>query len=263
MPIPTSAYKTFADVSARLRTIVLDSEIAGGDTLTDPGSPTGVPFVTVQIINAAFEKVQLELARVGVETMIGEAWLIGLPAMPTIDPEGRMVVDDTGTTITYPNAIGNVFSLTPQLPVDLVLPLVLYERQTNTTNSPLKMRQPNGTLPSQSQSTWLINWEWETDGLRFRGATQSQDVKIKYEKSLPLLVATTDPVPIRGVVNAAAYAGATIFAQSRGGAISPMFKAEADYEISLLQQISARRRQRKQVRRQPYSGRGQRTNSPV
>jgi hypothetical protein len=113
------------------------------------------------------------------------------------------------------------------------------------------------------QQTTLVDWEWQTDGLRFRGSLQSEDVKIKYEKHLPLLVAPTDPVPIRGVVNAAAYEAARIFIASRGGAILPEFKVQADYEIMLLQQISARRRQRKQVRRQPYSGRGTRRQSPI
>jgi hypothetical protein len=47
-----------------------------------------------------------------------------------------------------------------------------------------------------------------------------------------------------------------IFAESRGGIIAPAFKTHADEEIFLRVQISARRRQRKQVRRRPYSGRG-------
>ena len=256
MPVPTSAYNVCEDVLNRIRTIINDSEIQGGDVLTDTA-----PF-SFQILNSAFERVQLELAKVGVETMIEYAWLIGLPSMSIVDPEGRMIVDDTGTRIFYPNGTGNVSSLTPQLPVDMIFPLKLWERQTSTTNFAVPMQQPNTGLFNMNQQTYLVDWEWEGDALMFRGALQSQDVKIKYEKHLPLLVASTDPVPIRGVVNAAAYQGATIFAQSRGGAISPMFKVRADEEIMLLQTISTRRRQRKQVRRQPYSGRG-RENSPI
>jgi len=256
-PILTSAYNTCEDVLNRIRTIVNDSEIAGGDVITDTA-----PF-TFQLLNGAFERVQLELARVGVETLIEYAWLIGLPSMPTVDPEGRLTVDDTGANITYPNGVGNVYSLTPQLPVDLVMPLKLWERQNGTTNFAVSMAQPNTGLSNISQQTYLIDWEWESDALLFRGALQSQDVKIKYEKHLPLLVASTDPVPIRGVVNAAAYQGARIFAESRGGAVAPAFKLEADYEIMLLQQVAARRRQRKQVRRNPYSGRDRNRQSPI
>jgi hypothetical protein len=257
MPIPTSAYQIVEQVLNRIRVIINDSEVAGGDVLTDTA-----PF-TFDVVNGAFERVQIELARVGVETMITEAWLIGLPVMPIIDPEARMVVDDTGTNIFYPNGIGNVLASTPQLPQDLIFPLKLWERQNNTTNFLIPMMQPNTGLFDMSQQTALVDWEWLGDGIRFRGALQSEDVKIKYEKHLPILSAPTDPVPIRGVVNAAAYHGATIFTESRGGAIAPQFKLRADEEISMLQQISARRRQRKQVRRQPYSGRGTRIQSPI
>lgn len=238
--------------------ILNDSEIAGGDVLTD-----SAPF-TFDVINGAFERVQLELAVVGVETYTGEAWLLALPAVTTLDPEARLIVDDTGTTILYPNGIGNSFSLTPQLPTDLIVPLKLWERQSGTnqfTGPPMK--QPNDGLLNMNQQTFLVDWEWKADGLRFRGATQVQDVKVKYEKALPALVKSTDPVPIRGVVNAAAYFGAKIFTESRGGAIAPQFKMGADEEIFLLKQVSTRRRQRKQVRRQPYSGRGGRSQQPI
>jgi len=81
LPIPTSSYSTCEDVLTRLRTFVNDSEIPGGDVITDTN------FISFQLLNGAFERVQLELARVGVETMTSEAWLIGLPFMPFVDPE--------------------------------------------------------------------------------------------------------------------------------------------------------------------------------
>jgi hypothetical protein len=247
----SSSYNTCADVLSRMRFIVNDTEVSGGDVLTD------VAAFSFSALNSGFEHVQLELAKVGVETMTKEAWLIGLPSMPSVDPEARMVVDDTGTNILYPNGVGNVLANSPQLPTDLVLPLRLWERQNATTNilGP-PMNQPNNGLLDIPQQTFLIDWEWKSDGLRFRGAMQSQDVKILYEKALPRLVAPTDPVPIRGVVNAAAYWAVKPFIESRGGAIALAIVASAGAEILLLQQISARRRQRKQTRRQPYSGRG-------
>lgn len=258
MPVMGStAYRTAEDVLNRTRLILNDSEVAGGDILTDTA-----PF-SFELLNSAFERVQLELAKVGVETMNTEAWLIGLPIMPTVDSEARMRVDDTGTNIIYPNGVGNVFSLTPQLPVDLVVPLKLWERQNGTsvfTGPP--MRQANDGLINLQQQLFLVDWQWINDGLWFRGALQSLDVKIKYEKNLPKLAAPTDPVPIRGVVNAAGYFAATIFVASRGGMILAEYKEAALDEIFLLQQINARRRQRKQVRRQPYSGRSGRRQYP-
>ncbi len=235
----------------RIQLILNDSEVAGGDIITAAN-----PY-SFELVNAGYERVQLELAKVGVEVALSDAWLIGLPTMPINDPEGRMIVDDTGTSITYPNGVGNVLPALPQLPTDLIVPLTLWERQSGTSN-PLgdPMRQPNSGLTSYSQGTYLDEWEWKNDGIRFRGSTQSQDVKIEYEKHLPKIAAPTDPLPIRGVVNAAAYQCAKIFADSRGGLIAAEAKASALAEIMLLQTINIMRRQHKQVRRQPYSGRG-------
>lgn len=258
MPVlGSSAYNTASDVSSRMRAILNDAEIPAGDVLTDFLSNGVTPNpVTFQYLNLGYERVQKELASVGIELSLAEVWFIGLPIMPTIDPEARMIIDDTGCNIIYPSGIGNVLSNTPQLPTDLVLPLDLWERQTATANfTGRPMRQPNGGLASLSQGCYLIDWEWKTDGLRFRGATQSQDVKMEYRKRLPQLAAPTDPVPIRDVTNAAAYFSSAAFAAGRGGMIAPGFKVEAMEEITLYKQDSARRRQRKQVRRQPYSGR--------
>jgi len=254
MPVlASSSYVTCEDVLNRMRVFADDSEVAGGDVLTDTA-----PY-TFSMVNSGFERVQIELARVGVETMQKESWLIGLPIMPIQDPEARMVVDDSGCNILYPNGSGDIFSNTPQLPTDLILPLRLWERQTGTTGYLGRpMQQPNDGLLDIAQQTYLIDWQWSEDGLRFRGATQSQDVKILYEKALPKLIAPTDPVPIRGVLNAAAYWAVKPFIESRGGMIAPAIKQAAMEEIVLLQQIAARRRQRKQVRRKPYSGIGSR-----
>jgi hypothetical protein len=253
-----SAYNTAEDVLNRLRVFLNDSEIAGGDVVTDTA-----PF-SFQLLNGAFESVAYSLSVVGDETFTKEAWMLALPVMPTIDPEARLVIDDTGTSIIYPSGVGNTFAATPQLPLDLIVPFALWERQagTSTFTGP-PMKQANDGLLNMQQQQSLIDWEWKSDGLYFRGATQSEDVKIKYLKRLAQLAATTDPVPIRGVVNAAAYEAAKIFCASRGGAILPQFKAEAEAEVFKLKQMIVSRKQRKQVRRQPYSGRGGRYSTTI
>ena len=248
--IPSSAYQTCEAVLSRIRMFLNDSEVPGGDVLTD-----AAPF-TFDVLNAAFERVQIELASVGVETYTNETWLMALPAVTTSDPEARVIVSDTGSILTYPSGAGDAAFDTPLLPSDLILPMKLWERQNGTTNyvGP-PMRQPNDGLRNLTQQTYLIDWQWMNDTLIFRGALQVQDVKLKYEKQLTKLAATTDPVPIRGVTNAAAYRGAEVFCESRGGMVSPVFKQNGDDEINFLKMISSRRRQRIQTRRQPYSGR--------
>jgi hypothetical protein len=254
----TSAYVNCETVLNRIRLILNDSEVPGGDVLTDTAN------FTFSLLNGAFERVQRELAIFGIETYATEGWLIGVPVPPTLDPECRVIISDTGCAIIYPNGVGNVYSLTPQLFPDLVVPLKLWERQsgTNSYTGP-PMKQCNDGLLNMIQQTFLVDWQWLADGLYFRGALQVEDVKVRYEKQMPQVAAITDPVPIRGVTNAVAYAGAKIFCESRGGAIAPAFAKDADDELFLLKSISVRRGQRKQVRRRPYSGRGGRGQQPV
>lgn len=252
MPIlPSTAYVTAETVLNRIRMILNDSEVAGGDVLTDTA-----PF-TFDVLNSAFERVQKELAIFGVETYATETWMLAVPVPLVSDPEARVIINDQGTSTIYPSGVGNTFSLTPQLPTDLVVPLILWERQNGTNNftGPKMKQMPDGLL-NMIQQTFLVDWQWLNDGIYLRGALQVQDLKMRYEKQLLQLAAVTDPVPIRGVLNAVARAGAQVFCESRGGAVSPLFAKEAADEIFLLQAISTRRRQRRQVRRKPYSGRG-------
>lgn len=253
--LASSAYNSVESILNRIRMILNDSEVAGGDVFTDTA-----PF-TFDCLNLGFERVQIQLAGRGIETFKNEAWLIGVPAISVFDPEARVIINDAGSTVVYPNNPGAAFfSLTPQLPTDLVYPLKLWERANGTTGfvgGPMKQR--NGGLANISQQNYLIDWEWKNDGLRFRGALQVIDVKIEYERSLPKLVAPGDSVPIRGVGNAVSYESAKAFCESRGGAISPAFAKNATDELEALYMTSSRRRQRKQVRRQPYSGRGNRS----
>lgn len=256
--IASSAYQTVEAVLNRIRNILNDSEVQGGDVFTDT-SPFAIDFV-----NNGYEHVQSVLSSNGVETYMAEWWLIAVPAMPIVDPEGRLYIDDTGTTIQYPNSpLNNSFSLTPQLPTDLICPTDLFERQTNST-TPVgpPMRNRNNGLLGRQQSTFLKDWQWLSDRIQLIGALQIQDLKIAGEKALPKVASPNDIVPIRGVLNAAAYYSALAFTESRGGVIAPSWKARADEEVFSMVQSSSRRKQHKQVRRRPFSDRGGRHRFP-
>jgi hypothetical protein len=213
----SSAYNTADDVLTRVRTICNDSEVAGGDIITSTA-----PFA-FDLLNAGFERVQLELAKYGVEVDTAEAWLIGLPTMPTIDPEARMVIDDSGCSILYPNGLGNVFNSSPAFPSDLVVPLKLWERQTGTTNPAQPLKQPNSGLIAFSQDLYLKQWEWEADGIRTLGAMQSLDLKIKYEKHLPKLVLADRPgADSRGGECGRIFLGRDLCGRARRGGLAEL-----------------------------------------
>src|SRR5277367_3385754 len=161
MPVlATSAYITAETVMNRIRSILNDSEIPGGDVFTDDS------VFGFDLLNSAFERVQAELAIRGLEVQSTEWWLIGIPSVPITDPECRVIIDDTGCNILYPNGIGNIYSLTPQLPPDLVIPIRLFERQNGTSSyTGPPMKQPNDGILSMVQQTFLVDWEWTAEGL--------------------------------------------------------------------------------------------------
>ena len=251
MPVlQTTAYNTVEGSVLRARAILNDMEIQGGDVLTD-----AAPF-TMQFAMIAYESIQRQLAILGVEINVDYFWIVGLPTMPINDPEGRMILADSGTIIQYPNGNNSSVTPQPQLPVNLVLPLKLWERQNGTTNYPAPMKQRNGGLNTMTQQTFLVDWEWIADSIQFRGSLQSQDIKIKGEKQLAPIASVNDPVPIRGVTNAVAWELAAAFVLSRGSPIAEGMDKAGQDEIFALQQLSVRRRQRKHSRRRPYRGYG-------
>ena len=248
-----SAYSNLESVLARARVIINDSAIAGGDILTD--SYAGV----LPLCDIAYEAVQVKLSNAGVDVFINYAWLIGLPAVTTLDPEARLIITDTGYNIIYPSGVGDSSGNSPLLPPDMVVPSQLSERQSGTSNFAVPMVEPNNGIRNYVQQSFLIDWEYGSyqgdDCLMFRGALQVQDVKLKYEKKLPLFGAVTDPLPIRGVDNAAAYEIAAVFAEARGGSVAGKFALRADEEIYQLSLKSVRKSQRQHSRRRPFSSR--------
>jgi hypothetical protein len=256
----SSAFSIVETVLNKARAILNDAEVPGGDVLTD--SYAGL----FPLANTAYDNIQKRLASAGVETFSGYAWLINVPAVSGNDPETRVTIRDDGTSIVNPTGVGGSNFAAPILPADLILPLKLWERQNGTTNEPVPMKEPNDGLRLLVPQNFLIQWEWgsyqTSTCIILCGALQAQDIKCKYERRVSVLASINDPVPIRGVDNAAAYQIAKIFAAGRGSTVAAAFSKEGDDEIEQLEMISARKAQRKRVRRIPYSGRGSRIIGP-
>jgi hypothetical protein len=252
MPVlQTTAYNIVEDILLDARAICNDMAIPGGDVLTDDA-----PF-SMQFVNQAYRRIQAYLAQYGVETYQTYQWLLAIPANTTGDPESRVWISDSGCQIVTPSGAGESSFAEPILPDDLVYPVRCRERQNGTTDFAQMMFRPNdGVRNYYAVATYLVMWEWINETLTLRGATQVQDLELKYEKHLPILSLVTDTVPIRGVDNAAAYRVAYAFAKSRGAMMADSFGQEGQAEMDLVINRSLRERQRIKHRRRPYSHRG-------
>jgi hypothetical protein len=229
MPVlPTTAYSQAEDALNLARALLNDTAAAVfTDTLLMP------------LLNSAYRGLQRELSENGVSV---------LTEQQDIELD---VNSSTGVTNTE---ISDVSS--PQLPTDCLAPHMLWERATaNTTDVfvPMEKFMSGGDMLNLQPSSYLRLWEWREDKINFIGATQSITVRVRYEKTLPLLALGTDPVQIRSATDPLAFATAALAARSRGQrALAADLVGAAQMATENLIERYVRPEQVKGRRRRPY-----------
>ena len=189
--MPT-AYNTAGQVTSLVRSLLND---AAGNLFTDT--------VLIPYANSAYRKVQRALANIRSGSFLSDDVLLVVPAVAGTDPSLQVSITDATAP---PN----------QLPVDLLVPLKLWERRNGSSDDFVEMTDlsDHGGLPSQPQGLNLQYWEWRTDGLYFLGATQDTQIRLRYEKAYPAFVDGTSSVLIRDAIESIAYFTAAMAAVS-------------------------------------------------
>jgi len=161
---------------------------------------------------------------------------------------------DPGTQVVLNDA-----SVPPnQLPSNLLVPLKLWERPNGSNQDFVEMTDltTHGGLPSRIQGSALECWEWRTDGVYFIGATQDNQIRMRYNSAYPDLTGPNDVVLIRGAQEAIAYPTAGLAGLARGAPLAEqMEQLGMDYIEDLVVQ-SVRRQQNVGTRRKPFRSRG-------
>jgi hypothetical protein len=243
MPVVgSSGYGTASGVLSLVRSLLDDAAVSTGDVFTDT---TLIPFV-----NTAYHQVQFEMANHGIETFLKDNVVLTVPAVTAADPSFQVVLNDTQNQMT-------TVSPTPQIPTDLLVPVRLWERQTGSSEPFLPMVLRKDGLPSEDQQARLRFWEWRTDGIVMLGATQSNDIRIRYESVLSDVVQGTDTIQLRGAQDTIAFFAAALAAQSRGSPQARDFDAAGDEALRKILVRGTRRQQHAMHRRRPYGWRSQ------
>lgn len=244
MPVvPSTAYGTVEGALNLARALVNDMIVSSsGEILTDTA-----PF-TFPLLNDAADYVQKELMNRGMNTFVKETILASvLPiAVSPADPGAQVNISDSG----YFDGVANHAS--PVVPFDLIVPQFLWERQTGTQELWVPMQQVLDGLPAVVQNARLGIWEWREDAIFMPGATQSEDVRLRYESETLSFQTTTDVILIRGINSAFANRLAYKFLLSRGSPIAATFSAEADKCILQLATAYSRQKQRVPAVRRRY-----------
>lgn len=156
--------------------------------------------------------------------------------------------------LTNPSFWRQVQNFGPVLPANLIEPLEIWERQTGSYNRWNRMTQASDSISTVSQTAYFRIWDWETDTLYLPGATQTNDLKMKYLLATPRLTNAQQQIPIADCEMAMGAAIAELLSQSRGGQAAPTFHARLLTEVDLLVSPSARKGQYAAYNRMPFRG---------
>jgi hypothetical protein len=227
-----------------MRAIVNDQIYsAAGEILTDTFNSTFF------LLNDALEWFQNEVNNHGYTTFEKETFPTGItPAafVPANDPGQQVSISDTGYfdgTLSHP---------TPQLPTDLLIPARLWERQTGNTESWVPVQECVDGLPSRTPTTRFGMWEWRQDGIYLPGATQQNDLRLRYTGSHATLVTPSDTLYFRGAVGAMAYKTVSIYLASKNTDAAQAAASEATLRVGQITTRGARAKQHASNFRRSY-----------
>lgn len=243
----TGPYDSADSVLNLTRSIVNDAALSLDGNLLSNTQP-----YTFEFLNQGYRKLQRGLVQNGVETFIKDTQLLQIPIVDPLDPATQIYISFIGTWD------GSAMHDNPVLPADLIIPLRLWERQTNTTQIYIDMYPVNDGLPSRPQVAWLREWDWITDRLYMCGATQVNDTRLRYNAYLPVLEDGDSQVLILDSKDALAYYTAEAFSEARGSVLAPTLGAKGDMYMKQLANRTSKRLQRGNHRRLPYSRRSRR-----
>jgi hypothetical protein len=208
-------------VAARVITNDAAQSIAG-DILADTQ-----PF-TLPMADLAHKTLRKMLTKAGVTSYSAYNYCIGLTPVQTTDPGFQVQLTYSG----YYDGVNQ--NASPTLPGDLIEPLELWERQTGTENVWRPMKPAADSISSRAQNANFSIWDWETSILYLPGATQSNDLKMKYLQATPRLTSTTQQIPIPDCDMAMGALIAELAAVPRGAEAVAYFHSRAESEVILL-----------------------------
>jgi hypothetical protein len=225
--------------------------------LSAAGSPGGLADTNPQtfpLLNIGWRMLQRVMTNYGLGTFVQTATIPQIPVAGSSDPGLQMYISFTGTFD------GVRMWPTPYLPPNMLGPLWLKERQSGTQNRFVPMGPTNDGLPSRAKSLWLRQWNWETDVINLVGATQVNDILIRYNEYFPDII--PDPqglgstqIPLLRCADALGAYTAAAWGASRGSQATAGLLAIGEEAVKQMALTASRQKQRGNHRRRPYSSR--------
>lgn len=225
MPVGQStAYATVEQVFILTRALINDALISqAGEILTD-----SAPF-SFPLLNAAARYFARKLSNNGVRSFTIETVLTPITEcnFPNLgeggeDPGQEVYIGDTG----YFD--GSEFHYPPNLPSSMSVPRTLWERTTGSQEPWQLMTQKFDGLPSVPQGPRLGFWEWRTEQIWMPGATQTNDLKLRFDSDIIIFATPNDTVMVRGATEPLANYLAALVTNARNPMAAASFSAAGD-----------------------------------
>ncbi len=227
-----------------------------GQVFTD--NPAISPF-TQPFLNASIRELYRELRNVGQPTLLKDNVIVsGLTPLNSLENGLGGPNPDVQTYLSFNGYFdGLTLNSNLKLPADMIYPVRLWERQTGSNDIFVPMEQPQFGLPSCYQGPKLCYWEWRNDNIWFVGATQTNDVRMRYWCTLATFFSQTldfasTYVPIIDCTDAVALKTAVKYAVMLGSpGLNDLKVLAADAMFQLKNGIT-RRQQSIDYARPPY-----------
>lgn len=236
---PTGTYPIVEGVLQLTRAMVNDMlRDTAGRILTDQA-----PF-TLIYLNSSIRKVQRHYANNGLYSYIKDNVIIpGIPPAASNDPSVQVFLSANG----YFDGVN--MHATPTLPLDMILPLALFERQTGSgaSFSPMSPSRGDG-LVSRVPGQTFDDWEWRNDNVNLIGSTNTNDLKCRYESMIPEIASTanltTTAIPLRDSHEALAAWMCWFYAFARGSEMRAECEKMANEQMDIVVNRYVRKDQR-------------------
>jgi hypothetical protein len=137
--------------------------------------PTGAIYADTPmyaLMNKAYKELQTKLNAHGISTAKEVGTIVGIIAGTTALTEGSL------------------------LPTGLIYPVTLQERREFGTDDDWVDMEETEWEPNLVRSTALRFWTWRNDEINFPGALNNREVKIRYVKSLGIILDQNSPITV-------------------------------------------------------------------
>jgi hypothetical protein len=164
---------------------------------------------------------------------------------------------DNGATVPKEVSVDLVLPVgtkTPVLPADFIVPIEVYEKNSNETDDYYRFVAQRDFLPNGIPAREIGAWSWREQQINTPGSTQNKLLRVRYYRLIASIAGANSPVELTHALNYLAYHTAALAAehigQNRVKAID--LEAQAMIKLAKLLKKEVKQNQARVFRRRPF-----------